>query len=143
MAIHLLDVNVLLALFDPWHAFYETTHKWFESNKGAGWATCPITENGFIRLSSHPRYQNRPGEANEIAEKLNQFCDDPDHQFWAADVRLGDIVKPGTVFTHGQVTDIYLLGLAVRNGGKLATLDRRIAAAAIEHGGQGLTLLPV
>lgn len=143
MTVHLLDINVLLALFDRQHIHYETSHRWLAANRQSGWATCPITENGFVRISSHPKYPTRPGDAPLITEMLREFCNVPDHQFWAADVRLGDIVKPGTVFTHGQVTDIYLIGLAVRNGGKLATLDHRIATAAVEHGEQGLTLLPV
>jgi len=142
MTVHLLDVNVLLALFDRQHMHYETTHRWLTANRQSGWATCPITESGFIRISSHPKYPTLPGEALLITGMLMEFCDDPNHQFWAADVRLADIVKPGLAFTHGQVTDIYLLGLAIRKGGKLATLDRRIAAALVDHGVRALTVIP-
>jgi uncharacterized protein len=129
VSVHLLDVNVLLALFDPQHVHHE--------------ATCPISENGFVRISSSPGYPARPGEAPRIVEMLNEFCDIPDHRFWPEDMRLQDIVEPGAPFTHNQVTDLYLLGLAVHNGGKLATLDRRIPAALVDGGDQALAVVPV
>jgi len=71
------------------------------------------------------------------------FCNHPDHQFWPADLRFADLVKPGQVFSHKQITDLYLLGLAIRNGGKLATLDRRIPTVLLDQGNEALTLIPV
>jgi predicted nucleic acid-binding protein len=141
--VHLLDVNVLLAMFDTWHAFHLPARAWFATNRHTGWATCPITENGFIHIGSHSGYANKWGDATEVAERLAMLCNDRDYHFWSADVRLQDVVKPGVVFTHTHVTDLYLLGLAIRNSGKLATLDRRIPATLIEGGPEALTVIPV
>ncbi|HEY7036503.1 MAG TPA: TA system VapC family ribonuclease toxin [Thermomicrobiales bacterium] len=142
MTDHLLDVNVLLALCDPMHVHHEATHRWFAAVGRFAWATCPITENGFVRVGSHPSYPNRPGDAAAVLEILRQFCAADEHRFWAADLSIRDLLKSGTAITHTQVTDLYLLGLAVRNGGKLATLDRRISADAVDSGGGALVLLP-
>ncbi len=143
MAVHLLDTNVLLALFDPWHVHHEAAHRWFERNRASGWATCPIVENGFVRISSMQEYPNSPGNASEVAGRLMAFCDDPAHTFWPDDVRISDIINAGSVLIHGQITDVYLLGLAVHNRGKLATFDRRIAAALVRGGPAALSVIPV
>jgi toxin-antitoxin system PIN domain toxin len=141
--VFLLDVNVLMALVDPMHVYHDLAHRWFEDNRPSGWATCPITENGFIRILSHPSIPSRPGDADATAELLASFCDDPHHHFWPDDAHLRDVIRPGVVFTHAHVTDLYLLGLAVRNGGELATFDRRIPAALIDGGDRALTVIPI
>jgi toxin-antitoxin system PIN domain toxin len=140
---YLLDVNVLLALCDPLHAHHEVAHRWFASVGRFAWATCPITENGFVRVAAHPSYPNRPGDAAVVLAILRELCTAEGHRFWSADATIRDLLKPGAVITHAQVTDAFLLGLAVRHGGKLATLDRRIAAAAVEGGAAVLELIPM
>ena len=142
MTVYLLDVNLLLALSDPLHEHHEVAHRWFGERGREAWATCPITENGFVRIASHPRYPNRPGDSTVVLSILQQFCAAEGHHFWAADASLQDMLEPGYEVTSAQVTDLYLLGLAVRQGGKLATLDRRIPGAAVRDGLRALEQIP-
>jgi uncharacterized protein len=84
MTVYLLDVNVLLALSDPMHVHHLATHHWFAAVGQFAWATCPLTENGFIRVASHPSYHNRPGDAMAVLAILRQFCAADGHRFWSA-----------------------------------------------------------
>jgi hypothetical protein len=131
--IALLDVNLLVALFDPGHIHHEMAHDWFSDHRTHGWATCPVTENGFVRVLSAPRQDTAPTRAVELVERLRQFCSSPQHTFWPASLSLTDekIFRPGLMRGHRQVTDVYLLGLAVSMGGCLATLDRAIPVTAV------------
>ena len=142
MTVYLLDVSVLLALTDPMHIHHEAAHRWFAAVGRFAWATCPFTENGFVRVLSHPSYPNRPGDAVVTLDILRQFCAADGHRFWGADVSIRDVLRPGAVITHAQVTDAFLLGLAVRHGGKLATFDQRIPAAAVPGGADALEPIP-
>ncbi len=142
MTVFLLDVNVLIALADPMHVVHEAAHHWFAAEGRHGWATCPLTENGFVRVASHPSYPNRPGDASALLTILRDMCAGPGHAFWPDDVSLRDIVRPGAVLTHGQATDVYLLGLAVHHGGRLATFDRHLAATLVEGGPEALATVP-
>jgi toxin-antitoxin system PIN domain toxin len=137
----LLDVNVLLALADPMHVHHEAAHAWFAAAGQAAWATCPLTENGFVRVASHPAYPNRFGSAAATLDLLRRFCAHPGHTFWPASISLRDLLAPGAVASHNQITDLYLLGLALHHGGKLATFDRTIPATAIAGGAAALALL--
>jgi uncharacterized protein len=139
---HLLDVNVLLALADPQHIHHDAAHAWFARHASEGWATCPITEHAFIRIASHPSYPNRPGDAQVVIELLRGTCARDGHRFWPDTVSLRDIVHWDHALTHGQLTDVYLLAVAVAHGGRLATLDRRIPAAAIDGGREALVVIP-
>jgi toxin-antitoxin system PIN domain toxin len=130
----LLDTNVLLALSDQQHIHYERAHRWFDAS-GGSWATCSITENGFVRIASRPSYPNPPGDAPTVLAILRQLVRVSGHQFWAADVSILDVLEPDAVITPSQITDTYLLGLAAHRGGKLATLDTRIPVHAV-HGGR-------
>ncbi len=141
MTTYLLDVNLLLALSDPMHVHHDVAHDWFQEKGRHAWATCPITENGFIRIASHPSYPNRPGDANYVLASLRRFCAGEGHQFWAEDISITDLLAPEFALTHKQVTDLYLLGLAVSNKGKLATLDQRIPVTAVTGAQQSLELL--
>lgn len=141
MTPYLLDINLLLALTDPMHVHHDIAHQWFAQTGRYMWATCPLTENGFVRIASHPKYPNRPGDASVVLAMLRQFCDMEGHQFWAEDISLRDLLSADAVFTHQQITDLYLLGLAVHRHGKLATLDHRIPASAIQDGVQALEML--
>lgn len=141
MTVYLLDVNMLLALSDPMHIHHEAAHRWFAATGNLDWATCPITENGYVRIASHPSYPNRPGDAPVVLELLRQFCAGTGHQFWAADISLREMLQPRSLLSHSQITDVFLLGLAVHHGGKLATLDQRIATTAIAGGSAALELI--
>jgi uncharacterized protein len=139
---YLLDVNVLLALSDPMHVHHDAAHRWFAGPGRSAWATCPITENGFVRVASHPSYPNRPGDAPAVLAILRQLCAVESHWFWSDDVSLRDVLRPGAVLTHTQITDVFLLGLAVHKGGRLATFDEHIPTATIQGGAKALELVP-
>ncbi|MBM3791834.1 MAG: VapC toxin family PIN domain ribonuclease [Acidobacteria bacterium] len=137
----LLDVNLLLALSDPMHIHHGSAHCWFAEKGHRAWATCPLTENGFIRIASHPNYPNRPGDVAAVSAILRQLCEAPGHRFWAEDVSILSILKPDAIITHAQLTDVYLLGLALHKRGKLATLDQRIPVDAVRDGRKALELI--
>ena len=124
----LLDVNFLIALFDPDHVHHEIAHDWFADNRRHGWATCSATESGFLRVLSNPAYGSAVHRVPELTALLRTFCADSNHQFWAATVSLRDetIFNLAVIAGHRQVTDVYLLGLAKKQGGCLATFDRNI-----------------
>lgn len=136
----LLDVNLLIALFDPDHVHHELAHDWFADNRARGWATCPLTENGFVRVLSHPSYGSSVSTASELIERLRTFCDTPGHQFWPDDVSLADrkLFAPAALVTHRHVTEVYLVGLAKRHHGTLATFDRSIPLRAVVGGNRDL-----
>jgi uncharacterized protein len=133
-AIALLDVNVLVALFDPDHLHHDLAHDWFAEDGANGWATCPITENGFIRVVSNPRYQSDAATPSAAIDRLRKFCASGRHHFWPGHVSLSDasLFVPSEVRGHQQLTDVYLLGLARKMGGRLATFDRTISLAAVK-----------
>jgi toxin-antitoxin system PIN domain toxin len=141
MITHLLDVNMLLALSDPMHVHHDVVHHWFAEVGLESWATCPITENGFVRIASHPKYPNRPGNANLVLSLLRQFCTAEGHEFWAENISLRNLLLQDVALTHNQVTDLYLLGLAVHKEGKLATLDQHIPSMAIQGGAGALEVI--
>ena len=141
MTVYLLDVNVLLALTDPMHLHHDVAHEWFLAQGQISWATCPITENGFVRVASHPSYPNRPGDVPVVLAILQQFCTRKGHQFWRDEVSIRDLLAPGVFISHKHITDIFLLGLAAHQCGKLATFDQRIPAQAISNGAESLELL--
>ncbi len=134
MSVFLLDINVLIALTDPMHVHHELAHRWFSETGQEAWATCPLTQNGFIRIASHPNFPNRPGDLPAVIFVLHQLCETPGHHFWPDDIGILDMLQPDAIVTHAQITDIYLLGLAVHKNGKLATLDHRIPAEAVPGG---------
>ena len=142
MSVFLLDVNVLLALTDPMHVHHDPAHRWYAAKGRAAWATCPLTENGFVRVASHPTYPNRPGDAPAVLAVLREFCADAGHSFWPDNVSLRDALSTSAAITNSQITDVYLLSLAVHTGGRLATFDRRISTAAVRGGSKALELIP-
>jgi toxin-antitoxin system PIN domain toxin len=129
----LLDVNVLVALFDPEHVHHDLAHDWFADCGRAAWATCPVTENGFVRVLSNPAYGTTTERAVELVERLRAFRSSGGHTFWGDTVSLTDtsLFHPAMLGGYRQLTDIYLLGLAVRHGGRLATFDRTIPVRAV------------
>jgi toxin-antitoxin system PIN domain toxin len=138
---YLLDVNLLLALTDPMHIHHKRAHNWFVEKGQQAWATCPLTENGFIRIASHPNYPNRPGDVPAVLDIFHQLCEARGHHFWPDDVSILQVLKSDAIITHAQITDAYLLGLAVYKRGKLATLDQRIPVEAVLGGQKALELI--
>ena len=128
----LLDVNCLIALFDEPHASHLIVKNWFLNAEGNGWLTCPITENGCIRILSAQVYA-RPKPAISVIHALRKAFKNPTHHFVADDFSLTDSgwLEP-SLLTSSQVTDIYLLKLAMKNNARLVTLDRRIKHSAVE-----------
>jgi hypothetical protein len=129
----LLDVNLLVALFDPDHIHHENAHDWFADNRSLGWATCPVTENGFVRVLANPAYGAAVARPSELVARLRRFCRGTHYHFWTDDVSLRDetLFDPAFLGGHRQLTDIYLLGLARKRGGRLATFDRTIPYKAV------------
>jgi len=133
MSIGLLDVNVLIALFDPNHTNHEAVHHWFGRNRKRGWATCAVTINGCVRVLSSPAYPSFDTTPAEVISRLRALCASPDHHFWNKSVSLLDdkLFRPSWIMGHQTITDIYLLGLAVQHNGALVTLDRSISLKAV------------
>jgi toxin-antitoxin system PIN domain toxin len=130
----LLDVNVLIALFDPAHVHHEAAHNWFEINRKYRWATCPLTENAFVRVLSNPSYPGQTTTIEDAASRLRTFCSEREHVFWpdSVSIRERGRFRWNHVQGHRQVTDVYLLALAISNQGRLATFDSSISLDAIE-----------
>jgi len=133
VSVALLDVNVLVALFDADHIHHETAHDWFADNRAAGWATCPITENGLVRVLTHPGYGSTVSTIQAVVDRLRTFRASGYHAFWTDDPSIADpaVFAPAFVRGHRQLTDVYLLSLAHRNGGRLATFDRSVPIASV------------
>jgi toxin-antitoxin system PIN domain toxin len=126
---YLLDTNLLIALLWPSHERHDRALKWFNRHRAGGWATCPLTQAGFVRIVSNPAFSRDAVQPREAIHVLAANTTTKDHTFWADDVPVAEAVAFSGVrlMGHQQVTDAYLLGLAIRRGGVLATLDQRIA----------------
>lgn len=124
----ILDVNVLVALAWPSHIHHRSAREWFDSEGKNGWATCPITQSGFIRVSSNPRAVDPAVSPREARALLNQIVHLGRHEFWPADLDfLSDSKIPlRDVMGYRQVTDAYLLGLTIEHHGILVTFDGAI-----------------
>ena len=130
--IALPDVNVLIAIAWPEHTFHTPAVAWFDAHADGGWATCPISELGFLRISANASIVETPVRPNEAAALLAELQLVGDHHFWTDDV------QPSTAWSfpldrlvgHRQVTDAYLLALCRQHGGTVATFDRGLAVLA-------------
>ena len=129
----LLDVNVVVALFDPNHIHHDPAHQWFAEHRASGWATCPLTENGVIRVLSNPAYSSVAERPQEVARRLAAFTASGGHVFWPDDVSVSDTRLFGLTAGHRQLTDVYLLGLATAHGGCLATFDRSVPLKSVRQ----------
>jgi toxin-antitoxin system PIN domain toxin len=136
MPVHLLDVNILIALAWPNHVHHVRAHAWFATNAGEGWATCPLTQCGFVRISSNPRIIPEARSPHEAIELLRRMVSHPRHIFWTADISVAEepFIAQYGIIGHRQVTDAYLLALATRRGGRLATFDRAITSLSADAG---------
>ena len=127
--VRLLDLNLLIALAWPSHLHHPQAHAWFSDKASSGWATCPFTQCGFVRLSSNPRIIPDAVLPQQALALLEEIVAHPHHVFWPDAVPLvgTELISTSLLVGHRQVTDAYLLGLAIHHGGKLATLDQSIA----------------
>jgi uncharacterized protein len=128
----LLDVNVLIALLDAAHVHHKLATAWLGTNIRQGWASCPLTQIGCVRIMSQSAYPNtRP--AAQVAERLRDAAADRHHEFWQAELDLfkGKAIDWSLVLTSRHVPDLYLLGLAVAKGGRFVTFDQHIPRAAV------------
>jgi toxin-antitoxin system PIN domain toxin len=139
----LLDVNVLIALIDPAHVLHDRAHVWFAAKGHQAWATCPLTENGVLRIVGHPRYPNCPGSPAAVAELLASFRKLSGHAFWSDDISMLDSqrINPTSLLDSSHITDSYLLALALSHKGQLATFDRRIPTESVVEGSTALHLI--
>jgi hypothetical protein len=129
----LLDVNLLVALFDGDHPHHVVAHDWFADVHANGWATCALTQNGFLRILANPRYGATINRPVDLVNHLARFCSSKHHVLWSDSISLTDkrIYNAALIRGHRQLSDIYLLGLAKRMGGYLATFDRGIPLGAV------------
>jgi hypothetical protein len=127
---HLLDVNAIIALFWPSHVHHADVHRWFAKRGKGGWATCSFTQAGFVRIVSNPAFSKDAATPAEALRILISNLRSPRHHFLADDVGFTVLVEPlaGNLVGHRQITDVYLLGLALRHNAKLASLDNGITA---------------
>jgi toxin-antitoxin system PIN domain toxin len=139
----LLDVNVLIALVDPAHVQHESVHQWFGRTGRKAFATCPLTENGLLRIVGHPKYPNSPGPPSTVAAALAAIRALPGHAFWPDSISLVDneLADPSLLSSHSRVTDSYLLALARANKGRLATMDQKLPTEVVADGKAALLLI--
>ena len=129
MSRFLLDVNVLIALLWPPHEAHARAQRWFAHNADQGWATCAMTQAGFVRIVSNPAFSRRAVSPRDALEVLSGSLQHPAHRFWTEDIEVTEALAHfgRRLLGHQQVTDAYLLGLAIHKKGRLATLDSSIA----------------
>ncbi len=138
---YLLDANILIAMADPCHVQHSKVQQWFHGQPGRGWATCPLTENAFLRILSAPTYPGSPGDPGAVRQLLTQMCSFPGHQFWPDHLTLNDAARFPALPASQHLTDLYLLALAASHQGKLATLDRRIDPHLLPDGPKAYFLI--
>jgi toxin-antitoxin system PIN domain toxin len=141
--VYLLDINVLLALCDEAHEFHEAAWAWFMPRRAKGWVTCPLTENGFLRILGHPAHPSRLGSLGAAREILEGLCQSEGHRFWADEVSVRDRSRFPELAqaTSKTLTDVYLLGLAAMKKAHFATFDRRVNAGIVTGGSRALEVI--
>ncbi len=131
----------MLAIVDPAHEHHVAALSWFEAIGRSGFATCPIVENGVLRVASSAAYPNRPGDVDTVRRVLDGICELPGHVFWPDSISLRVVLPPVTQLSSRQVTDVYLVALAAANRGRFATFDRRIPMVALKGAGKTVVVL--
>jgi uncharacterized protein len=131
----LLDVNVLIALLWPPHEAHARAQRWFAHNANQGWATCAMTQAGFVRIVSNPAFSRRAVSPRDALEVLRGSLQHPAHHFWTEDIGVTEALAHfgRRVLGHQQITDAYLLGLAIHKKGRLATLDASLPSLLHEQ----------
>ena len=140
---YLLDINVLIARSDPWHEFHAPVKEWLGEAAGESLLLCPTAENAFLRILGHPDYPDGPGTPARALDALAALRRLPGAAFIPEDVSISDrtLFNDISTVTSRQLTDVYLLGLAVSRGAKLVTTDRRIPAHVVRTGPQALVVI--
>ncbi len=142
--IHLLDVNVLIALCDPAHPHAEAARAFYRDGLTRdGWATCPLVQNGFLRIFGSRKYPGGPGTPQAARPLLSGLLAMPGHQFWPDDLSLTAASVFPTLPASDDLSDLYLLGLAVKHQGRFATFDQRIDASLIPNGSASYYRIPI
>ena len=145
MTAALLDVNVLIALAWPNHVHHDATRRWFTEHRGDGWATCPLTEAGFVRVSCNPsavQHTVTPSEAIAVLQRLKRL---ESHSFWPLDRSIVALPREIVARLQGyrQITDAVLLAAAIQRGGTLTTLDGGLARLVGEGERDSVCVIPV
>jgi len=124
----LLDLNVLIALTEPRHDDFHKAQEWFNSSGRDNWGVCPLTELGFVRSTTNPSFRPGPRSREKATSILRGLADRPGYRYWPMTDSWGTLTAPfaSRIFGHQQVTDAYLLGLAIKENGVLVTFDRGI-----------------
>jgi toxin-antitoxin system PIN domain toxin len=128
----LFDVNVLIAIFDIAHVHHDHARAWWKAHRSAGWASCPLTQNSLVRIISKPGY-GRPVPLQAALSGLTTQLAQPDHEFWPDDVSItnGRVFDRNYILGPNQITDVCLLAIAVKHGGRLVTFDRGVSLKAV------------
>lgn len=136
------DINVLIALADPAHAFHAAARLWLSSHPRLGLATCPLTENGFLRIYGHPSYPGGPGSPALARLDLRVYRKRRGHRFLPCDISFDDArFLDLTNVTPRQLTDLYLVAMAVQHKMRFVTFDRTIPVTRVKHGAAGIEVL--
>ena len=140
---YLLDLNTLIALAEPDHEFHKPAGKWFQAEGKENWGVCPLTEAGFIRITVHPKYRPATRTVQQATAILASFAEHPGYRYWPMADSWVTLTAPfsARIFGHQQVTDAYLLGLAIKEHGILVTFDSGFRVLAGEEYGQNLRVL--
>ncbi len=135
MSVCLLDVNTMVALAWPNHVHHAPAQEWFVANRLSGWATCPVTESGFARVSSNPSANPEARSPSEALFLLREMVTLDGHQFWPDEISIAqsDLIDAAKLFGHRQVTDAHLLALALYHGGRLVSFDRGLRDIVPKH----------
>ena len=140
--ITLFDVNVLIALADSRHRHHLAAKEAIREVRPTGWASCPLTQNGFLRIFGRSGSPDGPGSPEEARRFLAALLADPAHRFWPDDISLADVHLFPRLPASSQLTDLYLLALAVKHGGRFATFDAGLDAALVPGGRRAYQVLP-
>ena len=141
----LLDLNILTALLWPAHEHHAAAHEWFGGRTRAAWASCPLTELGFVRLVSNPAFSRDALSPADAVAVLAENLVDPRHEFWPDSIAVPEATKgvDAMLTGHRQVTDAYLIALAERRKGVVATFDRGLRALAERAGLHCVEIVPI
>jgi toxin-antitoxin system PIN domain toxin len=125
---YLLDLNALIAFGDPDHEHHDAIQKWFLSSGNVDWGVCPLTEAGFVRVTTNPSYRPASRTIQQATAVLDDFATHPGYRYWPITEKWATLTAPFSprLLGHQQVTDACLLGMAVKAKGILVTFDRGI-----------------
>ena len=139
----LLDVNVLIALLWPQHESHAKAQRWFAQHSGTGWATCALTQAAFVRIVSNPAFSERAISPRDALVVLSGSLDHPAHRYWTEDIGVTVALSQfgRRLLGHRQVTDAYLLALAIHKKGRLVTLDSSLSSLLPDEGAARAALI--